>query len=200
VKIFRTVRPLSPGDLVRGQFRGYREEDGVAPDSTVETFAAARLYIDSWRWDGVPFLIRAGKCLATTTTEVLVKLKRPPLSTLCPNETNYVRFRLSPDVTIAVGARVKRPGEQMISEPTELKVVHQPEGDEIGAYERLLGDAMAGDATLFARQDGVEAAWAIVQPILGTVTPVFGYEPGSWGPAEAEHLAADVGGWHCSAC
>ena len=200
VKIFRTVRPLSPGDLVRGQFRGYREEDGVAPDSTVETFAAVRLYIDSWRWDGVPFLIRAGKCLATTTTEVLVKLKRPPLSTLCPDETNYVRFRLSPDVTIAIGARVKRPGEQMISEPTELRVVHQPEGDEMSAYERLLGDAMAGDATLFARQDGVEAAWAIVQPILGGVTLVHEYERGTWGPAEAERLAVDVGGWHCPAC
>ena len=199
VKIFRTVRPLSPGDLVRGQFEGYREEEGVAHDSTVETFAAVRLYIDSWRWDGVPFLIRAGKCLATTTTEVLVKLKRPPLSTLGANETNYVRFRLSPDVTIAVGARVKRPGEQMISEPTELKVVHHPEG-EMDAYERLLGDAMAGDATLFARQDGVEAAWAIVQPILGNVTRVFEYEPGSWGPAEAERLAADVAGWHCPAC
>jgi glucose-6-phosphate 1-dehydrogenase len=200
VKIFRTVRPLSSGDLVRGQFEGYREQDGVAPDSAVETFAAVRLYIDSWRWDGVPFLIRAGKCLATTTTEVLVKLKRPPLSTLSPNETNYVRFRLSPQVTIAIGARVKQPGERMISEPTELKVVHQPEGEEMDAYERLLGDAMAGDATLFARQDGVEAAWAIVQPILGTVTRVFQYEPGSWGPDQAERLAADVGGWHCPAC
>jgi glucose-6-phosphate 1-dehydrogenase len=200
VKVFRTIRPLSPDDLVRGQFRGYREEDGAARDSTVETFAAVRLHIDSWRWDGVPFFIRAGKCLPTTTTEVHVTLKRPPLSKLCPDETNYVRFRLSPDVTIAIGARVKRPGEQMTSEPTELKVVHQPGGDDMDAYERLLGDAMAGDGTLFARQDGVEAAWAIVQPILGGVTPVHEYEPGMWGPAEAERLTADVGGWHSPTC
>jgi glucose-6-phosphate 1-dehydrogenase len=201
VKIFRTIRPLSPDDLVRGQFRGYRQEEGVAPDSTVETFAAVRLHIDSWRWDGVPFFIRAGKCLATTTTEVLVTLRRPPLSKLCPGETNYVRFRLSPDVTIAIGARVKQPGEQtiteMITEPTELKVVHHPDGDEMDAYERLLGDAMAGDATLFAREDSVEAAWAIVQPILGTATPVHEYEPGTWGPPEATRLTAEVGGWHC---
>jgi glucose-6-phosphate 1-dehydrogenase len=196
VKIFRTVRPLNPDDLVRGQFRGYRNEDGVAPDSRVETFAAVRLHIDSWRWDGVPFFIRAGKCLATTATEVLVTLNRPPLSTLCLGEANYVRFQLSPDVTIAIGARVKRPGEQMVSEPTELKVVHRPDAEEMDAYERLLGDAMDGDGTLFARQDGVEAAWAIVQPILGTVTPVYEYEPGTWGPAEAERLVAGVGGWH----
>jgi glucose-6-phosphate 1-dehydrogenase len=200
VKIFRTIRPLNPEDLVRGQFRGYRNEDGVARDSTVETFAAVRLHIDSWRWDGVPFFIRAGKCLATTTTEVQVTLKRPPLSKLCPDETNYVRFRLSPDVTIAIGARVKRPGEQMTSEPTELKVVHQPGGDDMDAYERLLGDAMAGDGTLFSRQDGVEAAWAIVQPILGGLTAVHEYEPDTWGPAEAERLTADVGGWHCPTC
>ena len=196
VKVFRMIEPLKAEDLVRGQFRGYRQEAGVAPDSTVETFAAVRLHIDSWRWDGVPFFIRAGKCLATTTTEVLVTLRRPPLSKLCPNETNYVRFRLSPDVTIAIGARVKRPGEQMTTDPTELRVVHQPDGEEMDAYERLLGDAMAGDATLFARQDSVEAAWAIVQPILGGVTPIYMYEPGSWGPAEAARLAAEVGGWH----
>ena len=196
VKVFRMIRPLSSDDLVRGQFRGYRNEEGVAPTSTVETFAAVRLHIDSWRWDGVPFFIRAGKCLATTTTEVLVTLQRPPLSKLCPGETNYVRFRLSPDVTIAIGARVKRPGEQMVTEPTELKVVHHP-GEEMDAYERLLGDAMAGDGTLFARQDGVEAAWAIVQPVLGGATPVHEYEPGTWGPPEAARLAADIGGWHC---
>jgi len=195
VKVFRMIRPLSPDDLVCGQFRGYRNEEGVAPTSTVETFAAVRLHIDSWRWDGVPFFIRAGKRLATTTTEVLVKLQRPPLSKLCPGETNYLRFRLSPDVTIAVGARVKRPGEQMVTEPTELKVVHHP-GEEMDAYERLLGDAMAGDATLFARQDAVEAAWAIVQPILVGATPVHEYEPGTWGPPEAERLTADIGGWH----
>ena len=196
VKVFRTIRPLAPSGLVRGQYRGYRQEEEVAPDSTIETFAAVRLAIDSWRWEGVPFLIRAGKCLATTATEVLVTLKRPPLMQLAPGETNYVRFRLSPDVMIAIGARVKRPGEEMISEPTELKVAHQPDGDEMDAYERLLGDAMMGDAMLFAREDGVEAAWAIVQPILGNVAPLHEYEPGSWGPPEAEALAADVGGWH----
>jgi glucose-6-phosphate 1-dehydrogenase len=198
-KILRTIRPLSPDDLVRGQFRGYRKEQGVAPDSTVETFAAVRLHIDSWRWEGVPFFIRAGKCLPTTTTEVLVTLKRPPLTHLAPGETNYVRFRLSPDVIIALGARIKRPGERMVGVPTELKVVHHPDGDEMDAYERLLGDAMVGDATLFARQDGVEAAWAIVEPILETATPVHEYEPGTWGPLEADRLVEDVGGWHCPA-
>ena len=197
VKMFRTIRPLSPADFVRGQFRGYRDETGVARDSTVETFAAVRLYIDSWRWDGVPFFIRAGKCLPVTATEVLVKLQRPPLSKLAIGETNYLRFRLSPDVMIGLGARVKRPGEGMVGDPTELKVVHYPDGDEMDAYERLLGDAMAGDATLFARQDAVEAAWAMVEPILGGVTPVHEYEPGTWGPAEADALTAAVGGWNC---
>ena len=200
VKVFRMIRPLSANDLVRGQFRGYRREAAVAPDSKVETFAAVRLYIDSWRWEGVPFFIRAGKHLAATATEVLVKLKRPPLSQLTAGDTNYVRFRLGPDVTIALGARVKRAGEQMASEPTELRVMNAPNSDELGAYERLLGDAMAGDATLFARQDAVEAAWAIVQPILATSTPLHEYEPGTWGPPEAEQLATDVGGWHCPEC
>jgi len=196
VKVFRSIRPLDPDDLVRGQFKGYRQQQGVAADSSVETFAAVRLHVDSWRWDGVPFFIRAGKCLATTTTEVMVTLRRPPLRKLCPDERNYVRFRLSPDVQIGIGARIKRPGEQMVSDQTELAVVHHPDGDEMDAYERLLGDAMAGDGTLFARQDGVEAAWEIVEPILGSVTPVHEYEPGSWGPAEADGLVADVGGWH----
>lgn len=200
VKIFRTIRPLSPGELVRGQFSGYLKEEGVAADSTVETFAAARLYIDTWRWEGVPFFIRAGKCLAATTTEVLVTLKRPPLSKLSPDETNFVRFRLSPEVTIAVGARTKRPGDKMISDPIELRVVHQPAKGEMDAYERLIGDAMAGDDTLFARQDGVEAAWAIVQPILGNATPLIEYEPGTWGPLEAARLAEDIGGPHCPIC
>ena len=197
VKVFRTIRPLSPDDLVRGQFRGYRKEDGVAPNSAVETFAAVRLHIDSWRWDGVPFFIRAGKCLPLTATEVTVTLKRPPLSRLSPGETNYFRFRLGPDVVIGVGARVKKPGEEWVSEPTELTVVQKPEGDEMDAYERLLGDAMEGDRTLFAREDGVEAAWAIVEPILGDVTPVHEYDCGTWGPPEADALTTDVGGWHC---
>ena len=196
VKVFRSIRPLDPDDLVRGQFIGYRKEEGVAKDSKVETFAAVRLHIDSWRWEGVPFLIRAGKCLPVTTTEVMVRLKRPPLRKLGVGDTNYFRFRLSPDVTIAVGAQVKRPGEQIVSELTELKLVHVPDGEEMDAYERLLHDAMAGDGTLFARQDAVEAAWAIVQPILGDVTPVYEYQPGTWGPAEADKLTADVGGWH----
>ena len=196
VKVFRAIRPLSPESLVRGQFVGYREEPGVASDSTVETFAAVRLYVDSWRWDGVPFFIRAGKCMPMSTTEVLVTLKRPPLRRMGPEETNHLRFRLSPDVTIALGARIKKTGEHMVSEPTELKVVHQPDGEEMDAYERLLGDAMEGDPTLFSRQDGVEAAWAIVDPILGNATPVHEYKPGTWGPPDAARLTADVGGWH----
>ena len=196
VKVFRAIRPLSPDDPVRGQFDGYRREAGVAPDSNVETFAAVRLHVDSWRWDDVPFFIRAGKCLPTSTTEVLVSLKRPPLRRLGPQETNHLRFRLSPEVIIALGARIKKSGEHMVSEPTELKMVHQTDGDEMEAYERLLGDAMAGDATLFSRQDGVEAAWAIVDPILSGATPVHQYEPGTWGPPDAARLTADVGGWH----
>jgi len=199
-KVFRMIRPLTADDLVRGQFRGYREEEGVAPDSSVETFAAVRLHIDSWRWDGVPFFIRTGKRLATTTTEVLVKLRRPPLSKLCPDETNYVLFQLGPEVRIAIGARVKKPGEQMLTEPTELEVVHRAGGGRMGAYERLLGDAMAGDPTLFARQDAVEAAWAVVEPILESAAAVHEYEPGGWGPPQAAALTAEIGGWRCPTC
>ena len=195
VKVFRKIRPLTPDFLVRGQFRGYRSVEGVAPDSSVETVAAVRLQIDSWRWEGVPFVLRAGKSLAVTATEVVVTLKRPPLTTLARGETNYVRFRLGPDVTIAVGARVKRPGEEFISDPTELRVVDRPFADEMMPYERLLGDAMDGDGMLFARADGVEAAWTVVQNILGNVEPALEYEPGSWGPDEAMTLAADIGGW-----
>lgn len=200
VKVFKMIRPLTPEDLVRGQFHGYRQEDGVAHDSMVETFAAARLRIDSPRWDGVPFFIRAGKCLATTMTEVLVMLKPPALSTLCPGQANYVRFRLSPDVTIAIGARVKRLGEQLIGDPTELKVVNHPHGDEMSAYERLLGDAIVGDGTLFASQESVEAAWAVIQPVLGLATPVHEYQCGAWGPPEAEKLTANICEWHCPTC
>jgi len=201
VKVFRMIRPLTPEDLVRGQYRGYRQEEGVVRDSQVETFAAVRLHIESTRWDSVPFFIRAGKRLPATMTEVLVRLKPPALSKLCPGQANYVRFQLSPDVTIAIGARVKRPGAQLIGDPTELKVVNRPHGDEKDAYERLLGDAMAGDGTLFAGQDGVEAAWAVVQPVLGSVTPVHEYQPGTWGPSEAEKLKASICGcdgpaWH----
>jgi glucose-6-phosphate 1-dehydrogenase len=202
VKVFRMIRPLSPGDLVRGQLRGYRDEDGVARDSKVETYAAVRLQIESWRWSGVPFFIRAGKCLPLTVTEVVVELRQPPQVVFAetqPPQGNYVRFRLGPEVTIAIGARAKRPGEAMIGRHTELSVCYEPEADEADAYERLLGDAMAGDATLFARQDGVEAAWAVVDPILGTSTPLHEYERGSWGPAEAERLTAAIGGWHTPA-
>jgi glucose-6-phosphate 1-dehydrogenase len=196
VKVFRMIRALSPEDLVRGQFRGYREEEGVARDSKVETFAAARLLIDSPRWNGVPFFIRAGKCLPTTMTEVMVMLKQPVLANLCPGQPNYIRFRLSPDVTIAIGARVKRPGKELVGDPTELKVVTHPRGDEMDAYERLLSDAIVGDGTLFASQEGVEAAWSVVQPVLGLVTPVHGYKPGTWGPSETERLTAGISGCH----
>jgi len=198
-RVFRMIRPLGPQDLVRGQFRGYRNEDGVAKDSKVETFAAARLYIDSPRWEGVPFFIRAGKRLPTTTTEVLVTLRTSPSSKLCPGEANYVRLRFSPEVTIAIGALVKRAGEQLVGERIELKVLHKPDGDEMDAYERLLGDAMIGDGTLFAGEAEVEAAWAVVQPILGPVTPVHGYEPGTWGPPESGKLTEGISGWHCPA-
>jgi len=197
VKVFRAIRPLQPEDLVRGQFRGYRQETGVGADSTVETFGAVRLEVDSWRWAGVPFLIRAGKNLPTTTTEVVVELRRPPLAKNFPDFGNYIRFRLSPDVVIAIGARIMKPGEEQPSlMPVELSAVRYPAGDEMDPYERLLGDAMAGDAMLFARQDAVEAAWAVVQPVLGNVTPIHEYAPGTWGPSEADRLASDVGGWH----
>jgi glucose-6-phosphate 1-dehydrogenase len=195
-KVFRAIRPLAGDDVVRGQYAGYRQEKGVAADSTVETFAAVRLRIDSWRWDGVPFFIRAGKRLPMSSTEVIVTLKRPPLRRGITEETNHVRFRLNPDVIIALGARVKKPGEQMVSEPTELRLVHQKDVDDVEPYERLLGDALVGDGTLFARQDSVEAAWEVVDRVLGDETPVHEYSPGTWGPADALSFAADVGGWH----
>src|SRR6202049_3615637 len=197
VKVFRAIPPLDPKHLVRGQFKGYKTEKGVAPDSKVETFAAVRLEVQSWRWSGVPFLIRAGKCLPVTTTEVLVKLRRPPLDNLAGESTNHFCFRLGPgEISISVSARVKRPGEELVSKPTHLSVVEDHTADEVDAYERLLGDAMRGDAMLFVREDAVEAAWAIVDPILGSTTPLEEYEPGSWGPHEAVRLPDDVGGWH----
>jgi glucose-6-phosphate 1-dehydrogenase len=201
-KVLRTVRPLSFEHMVRGQFRGYRDEPGVAKDSPVGTYAALRLYVDSWRWEGVPFYVRAGKCLKTTLTEVFVELRHAPQVVFAeptPAMGNYVRFRLSPEVAIAIGARAKRPGEGMAGQPVELSVVEQPrqgEDGRMGDYERLLGDAMAGDATLFARQDVVEAAWAIVDPVIHDPSPLFPYEPGSWGPPEADGLVAEVGGWN----
>ena len=201
-KVLRNVRPMDVSNLIRGQFRGYRDEPGVAKDSYMATYAALRLHVDSWRWEGVPFYVRAGKCLARTVAEVMVELKNPPqvvFSEPPPAMGNYVRLRVNPDVAIAVGARAKRPGEGMIGVPVELAVSKEPEQGSDGrmdAYERLLGDAMAGDATLFARQDVVEAAWAIVDPVIHGPSPMYDYEPGSWGPAEAETLPAAVGGWN----
>ena len=197
VKVFRTIPPLDPKHLVRGQFNGYKKEKGVAPDSKVETFAAVRLQVHSWRWSGVPFLIRAGKCLPVTTTEVLVKLRKPPLDILGDESSNLFRFRLGPgEISISLSARVKQPGEELVSKPAHLSVVEEPTADEVDAYERLLGDAMHGDGMLFVREDAVEAAWAIVDPILANEAPLNPYEPGSWGPREADRLALDVGGWH----
>ncbi|MCA9629180.1 MAG: glucose-6-phosphate dehydrogenase [Myxococcales bacterium] len=195
VKVFRQIRPLTAGDVVRGQFDGYREEKGVSADSGVETYAALRLAIDSWRWDGVPFLIRAGKCLPISATEVVVDFKRPPLSRLAPGKGNFLRLRLSPELNVSLGARIKRPGDEMESEATELALVDRPTGEVMSAYERLLNDALEGDPTLFARQDAVEAAWKVVDGVLASPPTVRPYAPGTWGPAEAERLAADIGGW-----
>ncbi len=195
-KLLKAVRPLTPRNVVRGQFQGYRKEDGVAPDSQVETFAAVRLHIDSWRWQDVPVLIRAGKCLPVHAAEVMVTLQQPPHRIYPENDapqSNYVRFQIQPQVAIGLGARAKVAGERMTGEPVELTVCHQG-GDEMEPYDRLLGDAMDGDAELFARQDGVEAQWRIVDPILGDVVPVAEYDQGTW-PAAADKLAAPVGGW-----
>ena len=195
VKVFRAIRPLTPENVVRGQFDGYLKEPGVAPGSTVETFAAVRLEVDSWRWAGVPFFIRAGKSLPVTATEVLVDLKQPPLSRLSPEESNYFRFRLGPKISISIGARVKRPGTDPGSIPTELVAVRDGGKAEVDAYERLLTDAMKGDATLFVREDAVEAAWRVVDGILDNVTPVHPYAPGTWGPEAASRLVAGHGRW-----
>ncbi|HQY58213.1 MAG: glucose-6-phosphate dehydrogenase [Nitrospira sp.] len=198
IKIFKRMRPLTEHTLVRGQFRGYRTETGVASDSQVETFASLQIELDSWRWAGVPFFIRAGKCLPVTATEVFVTLKRPPQNVFAEaqgGQRNYVRFRLGPDrMAVAIGARAKVPGEKMIGDETELFVCHQ-RGDEMEAYERLIGDAMIGDASLFARQDGVEATWRVVDPILRMPTTVYEYEPGTWGPDKSQGLIAAFGGW-----
>jgi glucose-6-phosphate 1-dehydrogenase len=197
-RAFRAMRPLAPADVVRGQFRGYRDEEGVAPDSNVETFAALRLYIDSARWAGVPFYIRTGKHMPVTATEVRVTLKRPPQEVFDPASAgvdNHVLFRLSPDVSISLGARVKVPGESMVGESVELLMRHVS-GDEMTPYERLLGDAIRGEPMLFVRQDSVEAAWEVVDPVLGNATPVHEYDPGTWGPAAAEAIIAADGGWH----
>jgi glucose-6-phosphate 1-dehydrogenase len=188
VKVFRQIRPFKAMDVVRGQFKGYRDEKGVSPTSNVETFVALRLEVDSWRWAGVPFYIRAGKCLPVTTTEALVRFKNPPLAGLTDGHANTLRLTLSPELAITLSANIKKPGEAMVGETSELSMLKCPLGQGMTAYERLLGDAMMGDASLFAREDAVEAAWAIVDPVLGEDTPVLPYEPGTWGPAEADAL------------
>jgi glucose-6-phosphate 1-dehydrogenase len=196
-KVLRTVRPLSPQQIVLGQYRGYRQERGVSPSSKVPTYAALHLFVDSWRWQGVHFFVRAGKCLESTRTEVIVELKQPPQVVFrepTPKHGNYVRFRLSPEVEIAIGARAKRPGDETVGIPIELSVVEDIKG-QIDPYERLLSDAIDGDPTLFAREDEVEAAWAIVEPVLRLDGPLHEYPRGSAGPAEADQLVKHVGGW-----
>jgi glucose-6-phosphate 1-dehydrogenase len=194
-KVLRTIRPLATSEIVLGQFAGYRDQPGVNKTSKVPTYAALHLYIDSWRWHGIPFYVTAGKCLSTTRTEVIVKLKPAPGVVFAESvhDSNHVRFTLSPQVSIAVGAQAKRPGEGMFGEPVELAVVENQTDEWLDAYERLIGDAMAGDPTLFARQDAVEAAWAIVDPVLDRPNRLFTYECGSLGPPEARRLVG--GGW-----
>ena len=198
LRLFRAMRPLEPGHLVRGQFRGYRDEAGVAAGSDVETFAALRLYIDTWRWAGVPFYIRAGKCLPITSTQVVVDLKPPPMrifDEIPPAHSNYFRLRLSPEVVISTGVRVKLAGDDMHGEDVELTARHQ-HADEKSPYERLLGDAIRGDAGLFTSDAAVEAAWRVVDPVLRNHEPVEAYEPGTWGPPSAAAIVEGEEGWH----
>lgn len=196
-RALNAVRPLTAADVVRGQFKGYKQERGVASDSKVETFAAVRLWIDTWRWAGVPFYIRAGKRMPITATEVIVNFKNPPRETFgenVPNPPNHLRLRLSPEVVIALGMRVKKQGEHMEGEEVEMIAMHQSP-EEMAPYERLLGDALHGDASLFAREDAIEAQWRIVDNVLDDKTPVHEYEQNTWGPAEAASLIADSGNW-----
>jgi glucose-6-phosphate 1-dehydrogenase len=197
-RAFDAMRPIAPSEVVRGQFRGYRQEKDVAANSTVETFAAIRLHLDTPRWSGVPVYIRAGKRLPVTSTEIRVDLKRSPHAVFDDppaHEANYVRFRVSPDVVISLGARIKAAGEAMVGENVEL-LARDSTTDDMMPYERLLGDALRGDAMLFVREDEVESAWRVVEPILGDATPVREYEPGTWGPVAADQLIAADGGWH----
>jgi len=197
VKVLKAIRALDPADLVRGQFRGYLQEKGVASDSKVETFAALRIEVDSWRWKGVPFYIRAGKNLPVTSTEVLARFRKPP--TVVRDSglfQNHLRFRISPEMTIAVGATVMAPSGGLKGEDVEMVASRRPRPEEMEAYERVLGDAMAGDATLFAREDYVEEAWRIVDPVLNASTPVYGYTKGAWGPSEVDQKVSPPGGWH----
>jgi len=198
LRLFRAIRPLDPKDVVRGQFKGYRDEPGVAKDSQVETFAALRLHIDTWRWAGVPFYIRAGKCLPISATEVTVTLKRPPLAIFDANDVlpaNNFRLRLSPEVVISEGALVKRNGEQMHGEPVELVARHHTDGEK-SPYERLLGDAVRGDTSLFTQDDSVEAAWRVVDPALTAGLPVQEYDQGTWGPAASNTVVDGSDTWH----
>ncbi len=198
VKVLRAIPPLRPRDVIRGQFAGYTDEPGVAKDSTAETFVALRARVETWRWAGVPFFIRAGKRLPVTATEVLVRLRRPPEAigdARHSRPANYLRFALNPDITISVGARVKAPGEAMTGTDVELALHSQPGSAELAPYERLLGDALEGDASLFAREDAVEAAWAVVDPVLGRAAPLHAYQPGTWGPEQAQDLVASHDGW-----
>jgi glucose-6-phosphate 1-dehydrogenase len=197
VKVLRAIASLRAEDVVRGQFRGYRNEKGVAADSQVETFAAVKLFVNNWRWQGVPFYIRAGKCLPVTITEVLVRFRQPPLIyTQATTPPNHIRFRISPDVALALGTMVKAPGETNVGRAVELMAVYHPDAATMDAYERLLGDAMHGIATEFAREDYVEEAWRIVEPILGQATPLAEYEPQTWGPAQAINFLGSDGPWH----
>jgi glucose-6-phosphate 1-dehydrogenase len=200
VKVLRAIPPIEPCNLLRGQFLGYKNEKGVAPNSTVETFAALRLEVKSWRWDGVPFYIRAGKNLPTTCTEVVARLRRPPATNLTdPAPQNYMRFRISPELTIALAVSIAAPDETGMRSQVELEACRHPRPQEMEAYERVLTDAITGDATLFARQDYVEEAWRIVDPVLRANTPVYPYDPHTWGPANPpQQLEANVtppGGW-----
>jgi glucose-6-phosphate 1-dehydrogenase len=196
VKVLKAIRPLEVNNLVRGQFRDYRQEKGVAPNSNTETFAALRLEVDSWRWKGVPFYIRAGKNLPVTCTEVVGRLRKPPIVVRDSDlSQNYLRFRISPEMTIAMGVTVLASGEEMKGEAVEMVASRHPRPDEMDAYERVLGDAMAGDPTLFAREDYVEEAWRIVDPVLKAGTPVYEYEKGAWGPSEVGQNVSPAGGW-----
>ncbi len=199
-KVFHAMRPLAPDDLVRGQYRGYRKEPGVAKGSDVETFCALRLFIDSWRWGDVPWYLRSGKCLPETVAEIVVELKPPPQklfddAATTAGRANYLRFRLSPNTAVALAARVKRVGKEFVGDQRELYLMDQQTGEET-PYERLLGDAMAGDGALFTREEAVEAAWAVVAPVLKKHHKAISYRPGSWGPKQADDLIAADGGWH----
>jgi glucose-6-phosphate 1-dehydrogenase len=196
VKVLKSIPAIEPARFVRGQFRGFRAEPGVAPDSQTETFAALSLEVDSWRWAGVPFFIRAGKLLPVTCTEVVVRLRRAPkVFPACPGSPNYVRFRISPDMNLAFGMTVMDPAESGVGEQVELLAVDRPGAQEMDAYERVLSDATAGDRTLFAREDYVEEAWRIVDPVLQAGTLVHEYEAATWGPIEAYRQIAPPSGW-----